>query len=416
MKAVIIGGSSGIGLSIAMNLLNQGFFVHIVDRVLPKDKRILRNKNCVFHECNLENLDYDLFYNLSNIKEVNFLMITAGFGRVASFSDMDISEVRKLIQVNASAVLQVLHIFYTRINSLSDFYCGIMGSIAGLVSSPLFSVYAASKASLCRFIESVNIELECSGVKNRILNVSPGSIKGTSFNGGENDLSQTTLLAEDIIQHIFKRESLFIPDYEKTYKDVLMRYQKNPHEFGLQSYSYKIESGRVRRGKTIRIGYCSGTFDLFHIGHLNMLERAKKQCDFLIVGVHADASHKGKTTFIPFDERKRIISAVKVVDRVIDAPREDSDAWNIVHYDMLFVGSDYKNSERFLRYEKYFSDKGVDIVYFPYTQGTSSTQIREMINNNLADSEKLHGGGDRLVSKINAFVRFFPRDEEKMYA
>lgn len=134
----------------------------------------------------------------------------------------------------------------------------------------------------------------------------------------------------------------------------------------------------------MRIGYLSGTFDLFHIGHLNLLRRAKESCDYLIVGINADGSHKGKQTFIPFEERIQVVGAIKYVDKVVPACKEDSEAWELWHYTKLFVGSDYKDTERFNRYEEYFADKGVEIVYFPYTQGTSSTQIRQRI---LGDKE-----------------------------
>ena len=120
----------------------------------------------------------------------------------------------------------------------------------------------------------------------------------------------------------------------------------------------------------------SGTFDLFHVGHLNIIKKAKEQCDYLIVGVHESGAWKGKETFIPFEERKRIVESIKYVDKAVKSWTEDADAWNELHYHKLFVGSDYKGSERFNRYETYFSDKGVEIVYFPYTQGTSSTQLR----------------------------------------
>ena len=131
----------------------------------------------------------------------------------------------------------------------------------------------------------------------------------------------------------------------------------------------------------IVVGYLSGTFDLFHIGHLNLLKRAKQHCDFLVVGIHKDASHKGKSTFIPYEERVEIIRSIKYVDRVIPSEPEDSDIYvkNIVKYDRLFVGSDYKGTERFNRYEAFFADKGVEIIYFPYTQGTSSTQLRDAL-------------------------------------
>ena len=89
----------------------------------------------------------------------------------------------------------------------------------------------------------------------------------------------------------------------------------------------------------------------------------------------------GKETFIPLEERKAIVGACKYVDKVVDSCKEDVDAWDLWDYDRLFVGSDYKGTERFNRYEEYFKDKGVEIICFPYTKSTSSTQIRNAISN-----------------------------------
>ena len=144
-----------------------------------------------------------------------------------------------------------------------------------------------------------------------------------------------------------------------------------------QSSSMIRESMRSR--KKDKIGYLSGTFDLFHVGHLNLLERAKSRCDYLIVGVHESGNWKGRETVIPFEERKRIVGACRCVDRVVACCTEDSDAWELYHFDLLFVGSDYQGTPRFQRYEEFFADKGVEIVYLPYTQGVSSTKIRNSI-------------------------------------
>lgn len=254
-----------------------------------------------------------------------------------------------------------------------------MGSIAGWVSSPLLALYAASKAALCRFIESINTELESCGICNRILNVSPGSVKGTRFNGGENDLDLLDKLTNEIMINLFDSKEIFIPEYDEVYKNVIKRYTEDPHKYGLESYNYKVKSNRVQNTRKICIGYLSGTFDLFHIGHLNILRRAKLQCDYLIVGVHSDASHKNKKAFIPFDERKMIVSSCKYVNKVVDSCAEDSDAWDLYKYNKLFVGSDYKNTDRFKKYEEYFKNKDVEIIYLPYTKETSSTQIRNYI-------------------------------------
>ena len=309
-------------------------------------------------------------------------MVTAGIGRIADFQYHHIAEIDKTFTVDSVSTIKIFRIFYERILGKKDFYAGVMGSISGWMSSPSASVYAAAKAAVVRFVESVNIELEAYGSENRILDVSPASFKGSRFYGGKNDLTETETLANSIVEHLFARSVRFIPNYEDTFHAVLERYHNDPHEYGLHSYQYKKNSGRLDNTKKVKIGYLSGTFDLFHVGHLNLLKRAKQQCDYLIVGVHDSGAWKGKETFIPLEERKAIVGACKYVDKVVDSCREDSEAWNLWHYDRLFVGSDYKGTERFNRYEEFFKDKGVEIVYFPYTMSTSSTQIRNAIANN----------------------------------
>lgn len=376
-KAIVVGGSNGIGLSIALDFQKRGYQIIIVDKCEPLEERLGNDYTYIFSD--LCDLKIDLFENLAADTEVECLILTAGIGRVADFEYLHITEIEKILDINVNSTIKIIRIFYNRIKSNEDFYCGVMGSISGLVSSPMFAVYAASKAAVCRFVESVNIELEVASVKNRILNVAPGSIKGTCFNGGKNEISLTMDLAQQIVERVLNSEELFIPEYEKTYKEVIKRYRENPHCFGISSYQYKKESGRGQTGVKVCIGYLSGTFDLFHIGHLNLLRRAKKECDYLIVGVHKDASHKGKEVFIPYEERVQILESCKYVDKVVPSCKEDSEAWSLWKYNKLFVGSDYKGTERFERYETFFSDKNVEIIYFPYTQSTSSTKIREKI-------------------------------------
>lgn len=378
-KAVVVGGSNGIGLAITRVLIDGGYHVCILDRVQPDKKMLPASGGYTYYPCDLLRFDQALFDQFSADENVQLLMITAGFGRVAEFEYLHIAEIEKLLMVNTVSTIKIIRCFYERIKSRTPFYCGFMGSIAGWCSSPMFSVYAASKAAVCRFAESVNIELEAGGFSNRILDVSPGSIKGTRFNGGNNNLDQTAELARKIVDLLHNSETLYIPEYREIYKGVLERYHADPHEYGISSYEYKRASGRVCNEQRVCIGYLSGTFDLFHVGHLNLLKRAKEQCDYLIVGVHLDASHKGKETFIPYEERLAVVAGVKYVDRAVQSFTEDSDAWNCWHFNKLFVGSDYKGSERFRRYEAFFADKGVEIVYFPYTQSTSSTKIREKI-------------------------------------
>lgn len=375
-EALVIGGSNGIGLAITLELHNQGFLVNVIDR--SQNEQLCQMENIHFQQVNLLTTDFSF---LEDFKNIDTLVITAGFGRIAPFEEILEQEIQNNFQVNSISVLKVLHFYFPRMKQKEPFRCAVMGSIAGLISSPLFATYGATKAAVCNGIESLNIELEMAGTENRILNVSPGSIKGTKFNGGSNDLSQTEALAQAIIHQMELKQTLFIPQYEEVFKGVLERYHDDPRKFGLDSYQYKLSSGRTSSKPQLKIGYLSGTFDLFHIGHLNLLRRAKACCDYLVVGVHKDASHKGKSTFISFEERCEIVKSIKYVDKVIPSEKEDCDVYlkGIVKYDYLFVGSDYKGTERFNRYERIFADKGVEIVYFPYTQGTSSSQLREAL-------------------------------------
>lgn len=372
--AVIVGGGSGIGLAIAERMRADGKKVIVVDKTEPEN-------GAEFIKSDLLNFDAKLFRALAGDNSVDMLVITAGVGLLNDFENHTDFDIDRMIKVNAAAPIKIIRAFYGRIKSDESFYTAVIGSIAGLVSSPMYSVYGASKAAVCRFIESVNAEIAAAGFKNRILNASPGSVKGTRFNGGENDLSLLLPLADEIIRRTETGEALFIPDYESVYKGVLERYHSDSERFGLESYEYKKNSGRQpQKSKTV-IGYLSGTFDLFHIGHLNLLRRAKERCDYLIVGVHPDASHKNKNAFVPFEERMEIVGSVKYVDEVVVSCREDSDAWEKYHFNRLFVGSDYKGTERFQRYEEFFRDKDAEIIYFPYTASTNSTQLRAAIEN-----------------------------------
>lgn len=244
-EALIVGGASGIGLAIATHFAQRGDFqtVHIVDRApVPED---LTHDRFVYHQFDLTSEDYSLFDRFTN---VDTLMITAGFGHLALFKDLTEDYIVNMMNVNATAVMRIVSRFYNRIASADDFYCGVMVSIAGFMSSPFFSVYGASKAALKIFIESVNVELEKAGFSNRILNVSPGSIKGTGFSNGKTDLSLTSGLANEIISHLESKDDLFIPQYEEIFKTVLERYHQDFRAEGRHSYDYKLKSGRIKNG------------------------------------------------------------------------------------------------------------------------------------------------------------------------
>ncbi len=132
------------------------------------------------------------------------------------------------------------------------------------------------------------------------------------------------------------------------------------------------------------IGYTTGVFDLFHIGHLNLLRNAKSMCDKLIVGVTTDhlVSYKNKEPVIPFVERIEIVRACKFVDVAIpQSELSKIEAWEKLRFNVLFVGDDWHEQPTWQEFEKQFSLKGVKVVYFPYTQGTSSTLINKTLSN-----------------------------------
>lgn len=138
-------------------------------------------------------------------------------------------------------------------------------------------------------------------------------------------------------------------------------------------------------------GYTTGVFDLFHIGHLNILKNAKNECDHLIVGVTSDtlaAQKKGKSPIIPFSERIAIVESIKYVDDVV--PQNSYDkflAWKTLKFDIMFVGDDWKGTDLWQGIEKDFAQTGVIIRYLPYTRHTSSSLIKKIIDMHIASNE-----------------------------
>ena len=135
--------------------------------------------------------------------------------------------------------------------------------------------------------------------------------------------------------------------------------------------------------KPFVIGYTTGVFDMFHIGHLNILKRAKENCDYLIVGVSTDdvvEQYKHKKPIIPFEERCAIVQSIRYVDKVVAQTSMDKfNAWQTLHFDRLFHGNDWKGSEMYNKIEEQLKEVGVEIVFFDHTEGTSSTMLSEKL-------------------------------------
>ncbi len=135
------------------------------------------------------------------------------------------------------------------------------------------------------------------------------------------------------------------------------------------------------------VGYTTGVYDMFHIGHLNVIKRAKEQCDYLIVGVSTDdlvKQDKNKTPVIPYEERVAIVESIKYVDKVVPQPdKNKKGAWEKYRFDKMFVGSDWKGTPQWKKFEEEFAPLGVQIVYLPHTDGISSTQLTNFIKHEL---------------------------------
>lgn len=163
-------------------------------------------------------------------------------------------------------------------------------------------------------------------------------------------------------------------------------------DFGVYDANFSYadsENALALKNKKYRVGYLSGVFDLYHIGHINMFRRAKEMCDYLIVGVTSDEyviNKKKRTPFIPFDERLAVVASCKYVDKAVKVPymhEEITEAWETYHYDVQFCGSDYADNPWWLEQQKWLREHGSDLVFFSYTEQTSSTKIKSLIEKGL---------------------------------
>ena len=136
--------------------------------------------------------------------------------------------------------------------------------------------------------------------------------------------------------------------------------------------------------KRYKIGYTTGVFDMFHIGHLNIIRRAKEQCDYLIVGVSTDEcveSYKQKTPIIPYSQRAAIVEAIRYVDEVVPQTTMDKvEFLKTRHFDVMFHGDEWKGTDLYNYYEEQFAKYGATIEYLPHTDGISSSILREKVN------------------------------------
>lgn len=223
--AVIFGGTSGIGYGIA--------------RILCKDHNtyILGRTDHYDLGChpNVTYMKYDALSQDIPMIDADEIYITMGTGGLDYFEENTLEYIDRVIDLNCKVPIKIIKHYYDKIKS-GETKCCIITSICGFVSSPLYSVYSASKAGLRYFIEGVNIELG----KNKILNVAPGYIEGTSFRGDLTEFDKIKPLCKTIISELCNNNDLYIPEYDNVYKDVINRYIDDFRKFGEESLRYKL--------------------------------------------------------------------------------------------------------------------------------------------------------------------------------
>lgn len=178
--------------------------------------------------------------------------------------------------------------------------------------------------------------------------------------------------------------------YEYSIFDPGKPYPRKRHPICVDSIeNYENSTVDKKGGKKYHVGYIAGVFDLYHIGHLNMFRRAKEMCDYLIVGVVSDEGvrrFKGTEPFVPFDERIEMVRSCRYVDEAVEIPymfNGTEDAWKMHHFDVQFSGTDYVNDPGFASFKEFLEKHGATLEFFPYTQSTSSTKLKELIDKKL---------------------------------
>ncbi len=239
MFCIVIGGSNGLGLSISSKLIRKGYKVLIYDIIEPK----INFGGFLFKKIDLSKDDIAIMTD--DISSADMVIYTAGIGRVDKFNKYSFNDIDKTIDIDLKSLVKVITLSSNNLLTKNNFKCCCISSIAGLVVSPLFSVYSAAKAGVCKYIEAVNTELEKNGSNNRITNVVATSFQGTSFNGGNTDLTSLSTISDLILDSMMKSEELCMINKELI-GSIIARYQEDSKKFALESYEYKISKGRIK--------------------------------------------------------------------------------------------------------------------------------------------------------------------------
>ena len=237
----IIGGTSGLGLALANNLLVNYNCAKILVTGRHKPRIGIEDPRFEYKQSDLTSeQDWRFLYSF------DVVIYCAGLGRVDHFDEFSTNEIMSNVYVNAVSPLLLLNSLSQKLKSDQEFRIGVVTSIASQLVSPLFSVYSATKSCISRYIQSVNIELEKSGSYNIITEIAPGYISGTGFYEKETSLELLEEISTIILASIAKRENFTIPEKSEFYSGVIKEYQTDPVNFGKLSYDYKLKTIKGR--------------------------------------------------------------------------------------------------------------------------------------------------------------------------
>lgn len=243
-KIVVIGGTSGLGLSLALELRNRfkNANILVVGRTKPID--LCTEFSLDFQQIDLSTSHYDWKF----CSDSNFIIYAAGVGRITPFDEIEEKDIDSTISINATNVIHLINSKKKElISENNSCQISVVTSIAGKIPSPLFALYAASKALVSNYISSINIEIEKRKTKNCIIEIAPGYIEGTALYGKKTNLDKLTNVSKTILDEIENKKNLIIPQNEKMYLEIIEKAHKNPIEFGKQSYDYKITEIKKRK-------------------------------------------------------------------------------------------------------------------------------------------------------------------------
>lgn len=237
-KVAIIGGTSGLGLAIADYLLEKTHCNKVLVTGRNEPRKAFDDSRFSYFELDL--CDNNLCWSFLN--EYDVIIYSAGYGRIGRFSDFNDAKIEQTLIVNAIRPMSLITFLHKRLLSEQGLKLVFITSISAKLTSPLFAIYGASKACISNYIESVNIELAHLTKGNRITEIAPGYIQGTSFYGKATDISELKSVVSKIFQSFLDNDRFIIPENNVLYQAKIRDYQSDPKRFGHESYKYKLKA------------------------------------------------------------------------------------------------------------------------------------------------------------------------------